>query len=176
MLLDPPPPPPPDGGANGLENSVESSSSSSMCTVVVVVVSCKDPPPAFDPPHAPPPPSPVCWNGFPLLLIFLHDRRIYKEREKRENLRSKRLLFNGLSSTNRFTNFSKSRAPRISSSLCPPPQRDSRFGEESCVVLSTNAFFFARACFLCVFARYYEDQSVLSFLSSLLLNSVKRRI
>ena len=148
MLLDPPPPPPPDGGANGLENSVESSSSSSMCTVVVVV-SCKDPPPAFDPPHAPPPPSPVvCWNGFPLLLIFLHDRRIYKEREKRENLRSKRLLFNGLSSTNRFTNVSKSRAPRISSSLCPPPQRDARFGEETCVVvLSCERFLFRARVF-----------------------------
>jgi len=85
VLLDPPPPPPPDGGgANGLENSVESSSSSSMCTVVVVV-SCKDPPPAFDPPHAPPPPSPVCWNGFPLLLIFLHNKNIKRERENREN-------------------------------------------------------------------------------------------
>jgi hypothetical protein len=84
VLLDPPPPPPPpDGGANGLENSVESSSSSSMCTVVVVV-SCKDPPPAFDPPHAPPPPSPVCWNGFPLLLIFLHDKNIKRERENIE--------------------------------------------------------------------------------------------
>jgi len=154
VLLDPPPPPPPDGGgANGLENSVESSSSSSMCTVVVVVVSCKDPPPAFDPPHAPPPPSPVCWNGFPLLLIFLHDRRIYKEREKRENLRSKRLLFNGLSSTNRFTNFSKSRSPRISSSLCPPPQRDARFGEESCVVLSCERFLFRAQSVFCVFLR-----------------------
>ena len=84
MLLDPPPPPPPDGGgANGLENSVESSSSSSMCTVVVVV-SCKDPPPAFDPPHAPPPPSPVCWNGFPLSLIFLHNKNIKRERERKQ--------------------------------------------------------------------------------------------
>jgi hypothetical protein len=76
------------------------------------------------------------------LLIFLHDRRIYKEREKRENLRSKRLLFNGLSSTNRFTNFSKSRAPRISSSLCPPPQRDSRFGEETCGGFVDERFLF----------------------------------
>ena len=109
--------------------------------------------------------------------FFTTEEYIKREREERENLRSKRLLFNGLSSTNRFTNFSKSRPPRISSSLCPPPQRDARFGEESCVVLSCERFLFrARACFLCVFARDYEDQSVLSFLSSLLLNSVKRRI
>ena len=91
-------------------------------------------------------------------------------------MRSKRLLFNGLSSTNCFTNFSKSRPPRISSSLCPPPQRDSRFGEETCGGFVDERFLFRVKCLLCVFARYYEDQSVLSFLSSPLLNSVKRRI
>ena len=90
-------------------------------------------------------------------------------------MRSKRLLFNGLSSTNRFANFSKSRPPRISSSLCPPP-RDARFGEETCGGFVDERFLFrARVSSVC-YARYYEDQSVLSFLSSLLLNSVKRRI
>ena len=146
MLLDPPPPPPPDGGANGLENSVESSSSSSMCTVVVVVVSCKDPPPAFDPPHAPPPPSPVCWNGFPLLLIFLHDRRIYikREREEREfEIQTSPLQRSFFNTASRIF---QNRAPRISSSR-PPPQRDSRFGEETCVVLSCERFLFRARVF-----------------------------
>jgi hypothetical protein len=91
-------------------------------------------------------------------------------------LRSKRLLFNGLSSTNRFTNFSKSRSPRISSSLCPPPQRDARFGEETCDGFVDERFLFRARAFSVFCPRYYEDQSVLSFLSSLLLNSVKRRI
>lgn len=174
MLLDPPPPPPPpDGGANGLENSVESSSSSSMCTVVVVVVSCKDPPPAFDPPHAPPPPSPVCWNGFPLLLIFFHDRRIYKEREKRENLRSKRLLFNGLSSTPLHEFF------KIALHESPLPVlllKETLVSVKKSVWFCRRTLSFSRARVFCVFARCYEDQSVLSFLSSPLVNSVKRRI
>ena len=66
--------------------------------------------------------------------------------------------------------------PRISSSLCPPPQRDARFGEETCGGFVDERFLFrARVSSVC-YARYYEDQSVLSFLSSLLLNSVKRRI
>ena len=150
MLLDPPPPPPPDGGgANGLENSVESSSSSSMCTVVAVVVSCKDPP------HAPPPsPPPVCWNGFPLLLIFLHGR-IYKERARENRERSTNVSLQRSSSSRERFNFSKSLSlhakisplsVHLSSSSKTPPRRETFVSVKSVVVLCEPA----RVCVCCV--------------------------
>ena len=104
--------------------------------------------------------------------FFTTEEYIKREREEREfEIQTSPLQRSFFNTASRIF---QNRAPRISSSR-PPPQRDSRFGEEKCVVLSTNAFFFARACLLRC-PRYYEDQSVLSFLSSLLLNSVKRRI
>ena len=176
MLLDPPPPPPPDGGANGLENSVESSSSSSSMCTVVVVVSCKDPPPAFDPPHAPPPPSPVCWNGFPLLLIFLHDRRIYIKREREE--REFEIQTSPLQRS--FFNKSLHECFKIARHESPLPfvllLKETLVSVKKRVWFCRRTLSFSRARVFCVFARCYEDQSVLSFLSSPLVNSVKRRI
>ena len=133
------------------------------------------PAPAFDPPHAPPPsPPPVCWNGFPLLLIFLHGR-IYKESEREERSTNVSLQ-RSLSSRERF-NFSKSSlsarrsllfSVHLSSSKTPP--RETFVSVKSVVVLCEPARARLRLLRLRVSAALYKDREEKSSLPPFLLN------